>query len=116
MMSTKLEGTIATLYKAIKEHSSLEDSSIADAGRHGASGGFGGFCYYTETVAFYDKNEEAIWELLYQQAESYNSILQFIADFDGAEHVGSGDQFKNLLAWFALEEVGRALEDSEEEE
>lgn len=55
--ATKLEGIFATLYKAIKDHSDLDDSSIADAGRYGASGGFGGFCYYTDTVAFYDKNE-----------------------------------------------------------
>ena len=106
----KLEGNIANLYKAIKNHYPLEDEDIVNAGVYGASGGFGGFTYYMDTVVFYDNNEKKIWGLLYAHAEPFENVFEFIASFVGAENVQDGDQFKNLLAWFALEEVGKEIE------
>lgn len=90
----------------------------------GALGGFCGFIYYTETVAFTKRNKKAILEMCKEQAEEcYGkgySVWQFIAGFNcvdcDAEQVvialytGKGDnvtEVYNALAWYALEEVSR---------
>lgn len=90
----------------------------------GAAGGFGGFIYYTDTIAFTKRNKKALLELCKEQAEEcYGkgySVGQFIAGFNcvdcDAEQVvialytGKGDnvtEVYNALAWFALEEVSR---------
>lgn len=106
-----------TLLKAIKEHSGMEESEIIEAGEHGADAGWAGFSYYEDTGEFYEKYEDAIWELLEENAESMGEKhpLALIATFKGAQDVHGADQFENLLAWFALEEVGRWLADREEE-
>lgn len=106
-----------TLLKAIKEHSGMEESEIIEAGEHGADTGWAGFSYYKDTGEFYEKYEDAIWELLEQQAEDMGEKhpLALIAAFKGAQDVHGADQFENLLAWFALEEVGHWLADKGEE-
>lgn len=90
----------------------------------GAAGGFGGFIYYTDTIAFTKRNKKALLELCKEQAEEcYGkgySVGQFIAGFNcvdcDAEQVvialytGKGDnvtEVYNALAWYALEEVAR---------
>jgi hypothetical protein len=106
------------LNKAIAEQMGYEPGdgeyvqTMMEVCRHGASGGFGGFTYYTETSAFYNANEDDIWELLEQAAEGAGEKhpLALIATFQGAQDVHGDNQFKNLLAWFALEEVARWLE------
>lgn len=104
------------LYRAVKEHSGLEDDSIVDAGRHGADAGWGGFTYYQDTTTFYRLNEGLIWSLVQENADSFGMTpMELIASFGGAKHVYDGDQLENLLAWFALEEVGRWLEDNPDE-
>lgn len=101
------------LYRAVKEHSGLEDDSIVDAGRHGADAGWGNFTYYSDTVAFYDKNEDLIWELVNEMADDFGQKpMELVASFGGAKDIYGSDQFKNLLSWFALEEVGRWLADN----
>ena len=40
--------------------------------------------------------------------------LQLISSFNGGENVGSDYQFKNLLAWYAVEETARNLLYNEE--
>ena len=90
----------------------------------GALGGFGGFIYYSETVAFAKRNKKALLALCKEQAgECYGkgySVGQFIAGFNcvdcDAEQVaialytGKGDSVTtvyNALAWYALEGVSR---------
>jgi len=97
-------------YKSVKDEEFVQ--AMMDVARHGASGGFSGFVYYNETTDFYDKNEDDIWELLEQAADSIGEKhpLALIATFSGAKDVHGDNQFKNLLAWFALEEVARWIE------
>jgi hypothetical protein len=97
------------LYKAIKQHSGLEYESMIDAGNYGASGGFGGFVYYTDTCEFYDNNRGIIWELLEQDAEEYgfDNVIAFVGSFNGANDVHDEATFKNLCAWYVLETIGR---------
>lgn len=104
------------LHKAIKKHSRMDDEQIIDAGNHGADAGWPGFTYYTDTVKFYDKNADDIWELANQEAEEMGeaNALALIAGFRGAKNVSDDDTFKNLMSWFALEEIGRWLESAKE--
>lgn len=102
------------LYDAIKAHCDLEDESMIDAANHGADGGFNGFIYYTETVAFYDKNEEIILDYLEGLADNmgYDNVYEFVASLPAIKNVGDIDQLKNLYSWIILEEVGRWVEEN----
>lgn len=104
------------LHKAIKKHSGMDDDQIIDAGNHGADAGWPGFTYYTDTVKFYEKNEDTIWELLEEEADALGekNALALIGTFGGAKNVTDGQTFKNLLSWFTLEEIGRWLESVKE--
>ncbi len=86
---------------------------IKDLLSHGCvSGMVSGLIYYADTVKFADKFEEEIWDLANEQMESIgetDNILQFFANLNGSKNVGSMDQFKNLLAWFAFEEMARII-------
>ena len=100
------------LLEAIKKHADLEDETIIDAGQHGADAGWPGFTYYKDTVEFYDKNHDDIWELLNQVADDMGEKgpIALIATFGRADSIVDDDTFKNLLSWFALEETGHWLE------
>lgn len=102
-----------------------------DVSRHGAGGGFHGFIYYTETVAFARRNKAALLDHIKEQAKEFGepSPAAFVAAFhclDGYEageieaalYTGKGEaatQVYNALAWYALEEVSRAYSDKKDE-
>jgi len=72
--------------------------------------------YYRDTCAFYDKHQNEIWDMLYDASNDYGSesVLHFIASFNGAKNVGSDDQLSNLLAWWAVEETCYQLQAKED--
>ena len=89
-----------------------EKSTIKDTAEHGCSGGtIGELIYYADTSAFYDKYKEEIWDRLSNMADDLgcDSILHLIVTFNGAKEVGSPLQLKNLLAWWAAEDVCREI-------
>jgi len=73
--------------------------------------------YYEDTVKFHDKFEDEIWEMLYNEYEEFgfDNIPQYIASFNGSKNVGSLEQFKNLLAWYAVENVASKILDEQEQ-
>lgn len=97
---------------------------------HGASGGFSGFTYYSDTVAFTKRNKAAILDFCKQYADDFDNsgVIDLIASFRGMkgetqEDIADGlynprsdnrTTVYNILAWFALEEVARAYCDSVE--
>lgn len=96
--------------------------SAADAARHGADGGFGGFTYYTDTVKFFKRNKAAILANLKalgeEIGETPSSMLKnfkYLKDIDDpmlALHDPRSDDYDtvaNSLAWFALEETGHHI-------
>lgn len=94
-----------------------DKETIADVVLHGCQGGtISELIYYTDTVAFYEKYKNEIWDRLWNTYEEFGfeSVLHFIASFHGANDVGSDDQFSNLLAWYACEEVCREIMRDEE--
>jgi hypothetical protein len=106
--------TIERLHKAIKSHSEMDDEQIREAGEHGADAGWPGFSYTGDCVDFYNANRDAICELLTDDAEEFGhaSVAEFVGTFGRAEMTDTPDGYANLLAWYALEKVGRWLEDA----
>lgn len=103
----------------------LDRESLEDVCRHGASGGFSGFTYYTDTLAFYKAHKGDILDLAKQSASDFGQgMLEMIQSFGcvgkdysvdeigEALYSGRGDAsttIRNAMAWFALEEVAREL-------
>ena len=77
------------------------------------SGSATGMTYYWETNAFYEEYNEEIWNQLNEESENMASgnIMAHIGAFRGAENVGSDEQFRNLLAWWAYENAVTAILD-----
>jgi len=90
----------------------LEEGQIADVILEGCQSGIvSELIYYSDSCAFYDTYEGEIWDRLDQMSCDMGSpsILHLIASFNGSRSVGSHDQFRNLLAWWACEEVCREI-------
>ena len=97
----------------------VKDGSInlEEVVKHGfVNGCVSSLIYYEDTAKFHDKFEEEIWEMLYDEHEEFGfkSIPEYIESFNGSKNVGSLEQFKNLLAWYAVENVARQILDEEE--
>lgn len=96
-----------------------------DIARYGISGGFGGFIYYADTLAFYRKFKRDILELATTDAsELGTNLLEMIYNFNGMKDIPREDidavmtgsrnndydtTIKNCLAWYAAEQVAYAI-------
>lgn len=101
-----------------------------DVANHGADAGFGGWTYYSETVAFTRKNKAAIMEALQADAQECGvGLLELVQSFrcidsdasideiGQAIYAGKGNAVAtvyNGLAWYALEAVARQYADMAE--
>lgn len=97
----------------------FEKSALVDIVKNGCDGGFSGLTDYSETTALYRHFSDELWEMLNEDSENMGSknICEFIGTFNGANNVGSGYQFENLIVWYAAERVaGEILNEIEEEE
>ncbi len=112
--------------------------SAVDAAGHGADAGFSGFTYYADTCSFTSRHRTAIAEAVKQMADdlgeqpfamvkgfgcfkndapSDEEIARALFDRNGRlpDNIKHGVELvENALAWFALEEVGRAITDLQE--
>lgn len=103
---------------------SLNDLDNVAASPCGAAGGFSGFVYYTETVAFWRKHRAKITRLMAYQPEAigYANTLDMVANFNSVRNAAefTADEIAralygrfddnltyiyNIFAWYALEEV-----------
>jgi len=90
----------------------LERGQIADVVLEGCQSGIvSELIYYSDSEAFYEKFKEEIWQRLSDMADDMGepSILHLIVTFNGSKEVGSELQLRNLLAWWACEEVCREV-------
>jgi len=116
-MMTAMDPTTRKLYDAIREHSGMERAQIVEAGEHGADAGWPGFTYTRDGAEFYRTNDEAIDELLAELADDMGqTVAELIASFTRSDMVDTRDGRDCLLAWFALEHVGRQLADMDDDE
>ena len=89
------------------------ENYLKDVLNHGCQSGIcSGLIYYKDTNNFYDKFEGEIWDIVNNISEEMEeSTFQMIDGLNGSKNVGSNEQFKNLLAWFAYEETCRKIAD-----
>lgn len=104
--------------------------SLEDIYNHGIGGGFSGFIYYVDTVAFFKRNRKQIIELVEEMADQLgDNPIDMVANFNclnddhdtrksiakclyGSRLNDDDTQVANALAWFAGEEVARAMCDT----
>jgi hypothetical protein len=80
--------------------------ALRDLSEHGADTGWPGLTYYSDTVPFFERHKDAIFELLAQDADDQGvTIPALIASFRIADSIGDYDTFANALAWYAAEAV-----------
>jgi len=90
----------------------LEEGQIADVILEGCQSGIvSELIYYSDSCAFYEKYKEEIWQRLSDLADDMGepSILHLIVTFNGSKEVESDLHLRNLLAWWAAEEVCRGI-------
>jgi len=100
--------------------------TLRDIVNHGIDGGFTGFIYHTDTVAFAEANKADILQLALGMAEecgfdgAYSLVAGFgclgegytpdsVADAVNDPEHEDYTQVMNALAWFAAEEVARGI-------
>lgn len=94
--------------KETYDHDELEN--IVDNGC--VNGAAGCHIYYVDTIKFYEEFEEQIWELINNYADDQGiSCLQFIDSLNS--NVICDAYFKNLLCWFAIEDIALKLTEGE---
>jgi hypothetical protein len=104
--------------------------AIKDVNNHSIGGGFNGFIYCADTIAFYKKHRAGINQWMEEMAdECCESIITMVSGFRCLENQGICDfiedeigqaiwgniddaeeQIINAFAWFAAEEVCRLFE------
>lgn len=91
--------------------------SARDIARHGADQGYPYISYTSDTVTIFDKYGDEIWEMAVEDAEQMGAknVAAMIAGFGRADMLGSLDQFKNLMVWYACEKVAREIDESPSE-
>ena len=98
--------------------------SLEDICNGGIDGGFSGFTYYSDTVAFTEANLDAILERLKDDSDSMglDSIAKILASFRCLQGYSENELIAglcrghelrglvfNALAWYAAEEIAREL-------
>ena len=94
-----------------------EKSTIREITLHGCiSGVVNELIYYSDTIKFYDYFENEIWDRLDAAATNIGAsdIISFIGTYLDTKHIGSLTQFKNALAWWAVEDTANDLANREE--
>ena len=115
-MKRTLEQEVKRICKSYaKGYDSGMAGFMSDLRQGGCSSGIiSELIYYSDIVKFYDKFEEEIWNLAFEDAENQGiNVMEFIISLNGSNNVGCLNQLKNLLAWFAFEEMSFRLFDKE---
>ena len=104
-----------------------DKESFRDIVRGGIGGGFHGFIYHSDTVAFFKRNREAIRDMAREQAQDFGQdVVSMVAGFNcltddyetresiarclfGGRLTDADTEVANALAWYAGEEVARAF-------
>ena len=113
----KADGNRLTKYVVddiLEQDAEYREGYIKDVLQFGCiSGAVSGLTYYTDTAAFYDKYTEEIWDLLEETRSETGerNIINVISGLNGADDIGSDEQFKSLLAWFGYEVTMNKIED-----
>ncbi len=89
--------------KLLFDNEKESENFITEVAEHGCiSGIVSELIYYNDTSKFYSENEELIWVILFDCAESMDtSILTMLHSHD--KNVMRACAFKNLCVWYAVD-------------
>lgn len=107
------DGLMESVTKYVLEH--FDDCYnpvlvVADVIQHGCiSGCVSELTYYSNTVAYYKKNQDAIITLLYQGMYDcgVDELSEFLNYWDKEDPLALYQYNQNILAWFGFEETMR---------
>ena len=110
----KATGIRKEVLDEMKDCETWEDAKswLNDLTTHGCSSGMvSGLIYYVDTEKFYDEHEKEIEDLVEEMRENsgWENRMEAISKMDGAENIYDICSEKNLLSWFAFEDVGYKL-------
>lgn len=102
-----------TTFKEWFEQNLAEDA--ADIAAHGADAGFPHITYTSDTVVIFDEHSDEIYQMAADMAEEMGakSVPEFVGTFVRADMAESFDGFKNLLVWFAVEQLASEYANAE---
>lgn len=85
-------------------------SELRDIATYGASMGWYGLTYYSDTCKLYSRFKEEVWEILSTDAEGYGyNTLEMIITLRGALDITCAINFENLLVWYTAERTAKLL-------
>lgn len=84
---------------------------MRDIANHGADAGYAYLTYTRDTVELFDAYADEIWEMARAMADDLGSknVMEMVSGFQRAEMAETLDGFKNLMVWFAAEEISRQV-------
>lgn len=88
---------------------------LRDVGLGLSSGIVGSMIYYSDTVKFFNLYRKEIEELWQEFSFETGMKLADLRDFDESDPFARGTNNKNLLAWWAYEEIAVMLENAIDE-
>lgn len=114
---TKLERHVQSwLNDRAKEYESVE-SVPKDLFYGGCQSGMvSHLIYYVDTIKFYKKYQDEIWNLAIDQSEEFGNknVFEMLSGLNGSDSLSDTDHVYNLLAWYGFEETARKLSDRNE--
>jgi hypothetical protein len=121
---------INAVLRQISKDKEYAKQCAVDASRHGADGGFPGFTMTVDCVKFAKKYRELIVEEIVEMSESCGeNVLTYMREWKylkqleiaelsiaaaltgGEWDLDEDDQVLEQMAWFALEQVGNAIDE-----
>lgn len=91
------------------------NEDLQNIAQHGASAGFTGMTYFSETTELHDRYEDELWDMLADDA-SYSgnhNVAQFIGEMADVSSMG---ELKNWIVWYAAEKYANILTGEEADE
>ena len=78
-----------------------------------SGGGVSSMIYYDDTLAFCEKYEEEINQMLSDGINEFGSLKDMFGDnYDDSDPMNLGTTNRNLFAWYAYEETARRIADA----
>jgi len=84
----------------------------SDIANHGADAGYPHITYTSDTVEIFDQYDAEIWDMAIAMADGMGAknVAEFISGFRRDDMLAGIHTFKNLMVWFACEELARKIE------
>jgi len=88
----------------------FDNRELAELSQHGADTGWHGLTWISDAAKLFDRFGDEVWTLLRESADDQGETVPgLLAKFRRVDMAADLDSFKNLVIWFAAEEIARDL-------